>query len=375
MKRSLTCLTLASLLALPQLARAQTAQAAAAEGLFQQGMKALQEKRYDEACEMLRRSDTLDPANGTKLNLARCEEQRGKLAIAWSLYKSTLAKLPATDARLSAIQERITALEPRIPTLTVRLAPTAPKDTKVTDGEVDLTLLLDLPVTTDPGKHTLVVEASGYERKLYSVDLPERTPNKPGLEVMVEPGPVLPQTAAVSAPPLPSPAPAQAAPVQTTPAPVAPAPVAVPAGPKASPVAPSVSKPTPPQPPARTPAATTTKPLQAEPPSRTPGFLVGGLGAVFLGVGATSYMMALGKVDLVNKECSQQTGECSQAGIDAINSANTLNVVSLSSLALGAVGVGTGLWLTLSSAPRASHAYTAPALVAGAPGWTFGGAW
>src|SRR4051812_33228673 len=76
------------------------AQGSAAEALFNEGRKALAAGDLETACARLRASDKLDPAPGTKANLAECEEKRGRVATAWELYRTVLEQIPRTDKRV-----------------------------------------------------------------------------------------------------------------------------------------------------------------------------------------------------------------------------------------------------------------------------------
>src|SRR5262249_39232692 len=49
----------------------------AAEGLFDAGRKLMADGRFAEACEKFRKSEELDPAGGTLLNLGGCYERTG----------------------------------------------------------------------------------------------------------------------------------------------------------------------------------------------------------------------------------------------------------------------------------------------------------
>ena len=69
---------------------------AAAQALFDQGRKLMEQGRFAEACPKLESSEHLDPGAGTLLNLAACYEKNGQTASAWVTY---------TDAA-TASQER-----------------------------------------------------------------------------------------------------------------------------------------------------------------------------------------------------------------------------------------------------------------------------
>ena len=318
----------ALLVAVAPAARAQSAQAAAAEALFQEGLAAAERHELDVACARFRDSDKVDPANGTKLALAECEENRGKLATSWSLFKATLEKLPPTDKRIATVKGRIAALEARLPKLVVTIAPDAPKGTTVTEGEAPmLPSMFGLALPTDPGVHTFVVKADGYEDATLKVEAREK------------------QTASLVA----RPGPAKRL-----------APVVV-----AAPVQPKTAEPTP-RPPPSTPAQD----------NRTAGWIVGGVGVAGVGVGVVSYVLALGKKSVADDNCSGELQLCNPTGRDAADSAKTLNVVTVTSFALGAVGLGVGTWMLIKPSPeRTTSAALGPAIVAGAPGWGVGGTW
>jgi hypothetical protein len=79
---------------------------AAAEALFEQARSAMAAGSYDIACARFRDSDKLDPAVGTRFNLADCEEKRGRVATAWSLFRGVLSELAEDDDRRPIAQER-----------------------------------------------------------------------------------------------------------------------------------------------------------------------------------------------------------------------------------------------------------------------------
>src|SRR4051794_31380703 len=111
--------TFASGLLLAAPAFSQARDAATAEALFRQGREAMDAKDFRTACPKFGESQRLDPAAGTLMNWASCEEQLGKIASAWQRWKEALDALPAKDDRIAFAQQRITEIEKKLPRLTV----------------------------------------------------------------------------------------------------------------------------------------------------------------------------------------------------------------------------------------------------------------
>ncbi len=278
--------------------RAQTT--AAAEALFDEGRVALEAKNYDLACERFDASNRLDPATGTTLNLAVCEEDRGRLATSWELFRAALEKLGTGDPRRDFTQQQIDALAPRLPKLVVTLAAGVPFGTTVRDGDVRYpSAALGTPLPEDPGARTLIVEAPGHAARTIDVVLTEGATTS----VEVAPGPE-----------------------------------------SASAITSSVAA----MPP-------TAVPLPPEPPhSRSrrdrllAGFIVGGVGVVGLGVGIGTGVAALGKKSITDDECSDALRVCSQRGHDAADSGRTLAAVSTVGFIAGALATGVGVYLVVT---------------------------
>ncbi len=290
-------LVVALLLASPRPARAQ---ASAAEALFDQGKVALAANDLETACARFRASDQIEPAAGTRANLADCEERRGKFATAWEVYKSALAKLPAGDSRATVIQERIAKLEARLPKLVLSLAPGAPKETIVREGEATLgaAATYGVPLPLDPGVHHLVITAPGRPANNLDVTLVEGKTTK----LAVEAG------AAVG---------------------VAPPPVPPSAKPGASP---------------------------AVVESRSPGpWIVGGVGVAGLIVGAVTGGLVLSNKSTANANCTNgPPPTCkNQTGLDAASAVRTFGPVSTVGLVVGGAAVAAGaIWLGVRGAGK-----------------------
>ena len=129
---------------------------------------------YDTACARFAESNRLDPAVGSLLNLAACEEKRGRLATSWQLFKRVMSDLPPGDDRYPIAQRRASALRPRVPHVTLKLASDAPKQTTVAYGPMVFgQASFEVPLPFDPGEHKLVVGAPERETRSYTVVLSE----------------------------------------------------------------------------------------------------------------------------------------------------------------------------------------------------------
>lgn len=282
------CVVGVALAVVPSLASAQTNPAA--EALFNSAREAMAKGDYEHACQELRESNRLEPAVGTQFNLADCEEKRGKLATAWTLFRAVQQKVPEGDERSSIAKERAQALEARLPKVTLRLASGAPKDTTVRDGDVELgSASFGISLPMDPGAHEFVVSAPGRSARKIRVELAERESR----DVEVNPGEAFSRSPAV---PENSAGAAQSHGSNT----------------------------------------------------RTLGFVIGGVGVASLGVGAVAGIMVLGKKSTADDNCPNK--QCtSQAGLDAVDAGRTLKTVSNIGWIVGVVGVGAGAYFVLTS--------------------------
>lgn len=263
---------------------AQARDATSAEALFTEGRDAAKAGDYARACPKFRESNRLDPAPGTVLNLADCEEHLGHLATAWTLYREVTQRLPPSDERHGIALARAKALEPKLPKLTVTLAPGAPPGTRVLRDGVELgPAALDTALPVDPGAHSLVVEAPGRERTERSVSLAEGQSER----VVLQLG-------------------AKSSGRQG------------PSGPSAT----SSSK-------------------------RTWGWVLGGVGVAGLSVGTVTGLMVLGEKRKVDDNCDANK-RCSAAGMDAVDSGRTYGTISGASFIVGGLALAGGAYLLLS---------------------------
>jgi hypothetical protein len=202
-------------------AAAQTRDPAAGEALFQEGRRLMKSGDFAAACPKLEESLRLDPALGTLVNLASCEEQQGRTATAWQHWRAAADQIPASDKRRATAVARASALEKLLAKLTIALAPDASPEAEVKRDGVRLgRASLGLPIPVDPGKHVVVVSAPGREPREYEVSIrPKETQTltvETGAEIKVAARP------AEAAPERWGEAPGAAAPVAAVQTPVAP---------------------------------------------------------------------------------------------------------------------------------------------------------
>jgi tetratricopeptide (TPR) repeat protein len=162
-------------------------QRAAAEVLFEEGRKAMDQGDYDTACAKFEESNRLDVASGTTLNLANCEEARGHVASAWERYRAAVRLLAEGDRRREFAKSKVKQLEPLVPHLTIELSNDAPPETQVSRNGKTLTASFGVPLPLDPGQYTITVMAPGRLSSDYEVTL------EPGerKSINVEPGDVV----------------------------------------------------------------------------------------------------------------------------------------------------------------------------------------
>ncbi|HLK41607.1 MAG TPA: hypothetical protein VKU41_32890 [Polyangiaceae bacterium] len=145
-----------------------------ADALFREGRKAADAGDYASACPEFAESLRLDPAPGTLLNLADCEEHQGKIGSAWSHFRQLLDMLPLGDPRAVFAREHADSLDKRVPRLTIAVAEGAPAGTRVLRDDVELGApTLGLPLPADPGRHVIVAKVSGRADAALTIDLAE----------------------------------------------------------------------------------------------------------------------------------------------------------------------------------------------------------
>jgi hypothetical protein len=284
-----------------------------AEAAFRDGRKAVQAGDWATACAKFAESERIEPAPGTLLNLADCEDHTGQLVSAHEHFGVAASGFPRGDARRTLALAREAQVDKRIVRLTLRLAPSGPPDAVVHRGDAVVPAsALGAPMLVDPGSMTLVVTARGHADRPYTLSLHEGDQ----VEQMLEVGDV--QTG--------TPSPASAAPAATAPAAVS--------GPAAPPV--------------------------TGRGRRTVGFVLGGIGVAGLATGAVTGLLALDRASTVKSHCPDLA--CDPQGLSAASQGQWLAPTSTVAFVAGGVLVAAGAYFVFFSGSRSSSVALAPAI-------------
>lgn len=202
----------ASLLTAAWQAEAQVSpqNAAAAQALFDEGLKLMDAGNAVEACPKLEKSDLLDPGIGTKFQLAQCYEKIGRLAAAWGVFlvAADMAKQQNDTQRTEYLKERAALLAPKLPKLKIVVPPEASVEglSIRRDGEPVEQLLWNSEVPVDPGTHVVKAEAPGrlpWEQKVESAEGQPVEVTIPSLARLAPQPSATPPAAGVGQPPRP----------------------------------------------------------------------------------------------------------------------------------------------------------------------------
>jgi hypothetical protein len=138
---------------------------AKADKLFRDAKTLMGQGKLAEACPKLEESQSLDPAPGTKYQLAVCYEGTGRLATALAYYLeiADLAKAAGFKDKEKVARDRATALEPKVPRIVIEVAAAdRPSGLAITrDGAAVEEGQYNRPILVDPGECTIEASAPG----------------------------------------------------------------------------------------------------------------------------------------------------------------------------------------------------------------------
>ncbi|HKY40478.1 MAG TPA: hypothetical protein VJN18_31305 [Polyangiaceae bacterium] len=149
-------------------AQASASDKAAAEALFDQGLRLMRQNSFTEACPKLEESNRIDPAVGTLLYLGECYERVGQTASAWATFReaASLATTSNQPDRARTASARAQEIEPKLSRLSIELASEVARIQGVVvkrGGQRIEPALYGTPLPVDPGDHRVEVTAPGYE--------------------------------------------------------------------------------------------------------------------------------------------------------------------------------------------------------------------
>jgi hypothetical protein len=289
MARRIWLTTLGTLLLLSTTALGQpSSNKAAASALFRQGRAAFDKGDYAEACPKFAESLKLEPAPGTRLNLALCEERSGKLVSARQHLAEVIPQL--RDDRLPFARDLLAKVDKRVCRLTLTRGPGAPAETQVKDERAGQVLQLEQELILDPGDYDLSITAPGRPTDRLKLTLTEGQKETRVITPLPAPA-VLSNNTGVPPPPKDS-------------------------GPNLG---------------------------------RTLGFVAGGVGIAAFGVAAVTGVVLLNKKSEVDKACIGM--RCTEEGLALVEKAKATPLLPLNTAAwiVGIAGVSAGTVLLLTS--------------------------
>ena len=149
----------------PARAWAGAPEQAAAEALFQDARRLMQDGKFAEACPKLVDSNKLDPAVGTSLYLGECYEKNGQSASAWVTFQAAAeaGNKANQPERAKVASDRANALLAKLSkiTITVAAAANVPGLEVKRDGIDVGKATWGVGVPVDPGEHSIVATAPG----------------------------------------------------------------------------------------------------------------------------------------------------------------------------------------------------------------------
>lgn len=138
---------------------------AKADKLFKEARTLMSQAKFDVACPKLEESEKLDPAPGTRYQLAVCYEATSRPATALALFLEVadLARSAGFKDKEKAARDKAAALEPKVPRIVIEVSTTRrPSGLTITrDGAPVEESQENRPILVDPGETTIEATAPG----------------------------------------------------------------------------------------------------------------------------------------------------------------------------------------------------------------------
>jgi tetratricopeptide (TPR) repeat protein len=155
---------------------------AVAKRLFAEGRTLYDQGKFIEACLLFDKSFELDPAVGTKLNLAECAERENKPRAAWLLWTSAAEEFERkSDKRSKFARARADALAPKLATVVARVIRPKQKGLTIQIAGRDVAPAEEIIERAEPG--TIVVTARAPERETFETTVTVGLGGKASVEI------------------------------------------------------------------------------------------------------------------------------------------------------------------------------------------------
>jgi hypothetical protein len=143
-----------------------------AEALFREGRTLARAGDWAHACPKFAESQRLDPAPGTLLNLADCEEHFGSVVKAREHFALAASGFPANVKGHAEALARANALEGKVAHLRIKLASDLPPTVTVRyDNVIVDPATVGRSMEADPGTHEVVLSLTEHPEQRYTVTL------------------------------------------------------------------------------------------------------------------------------------------------------------------------------------------------------------
>jgi hypothetical protein len=174
---------------------------AAAQVLFSQGRKLMNEGKFSDACPKLEESENLDPGMGTLYNLGDCYEHLGRTASAWAAFDEVAseAHVASQTTREQDAKARAAKLLPLMSHMTIDASAvkTLPGLKITRDGANVGAPEWSVSIPIDPGERTITVSATGKKSWTTKIKIGPHDNQMVAIPILED------QPAAVNAPPPP----------------------------------------------------------------------------------------------------------------------------------------------------------------------------
>lgn len=303
-----------------------------ARELFREALALEAAGDYASALGKLQQVASFKTTPQVSFNLGVCNEKLGKLVVALGHYRLALADAEQDPALKKVAAEATRALgelEPKIPTLTLKRGKGADTASVTVDGKEVSSTAIGSPMMLDPGVHSVEASADGYQN--FKKQLRLDTSEKATLEIVMTPGASTPLVAGPKSS-------ASAAP--------------------STPTAPNAS------------AASSESAGDAPPPasSSSPGSGMRTAGWIALGVGVIGgitsgvfYAKRSSAISDLNGMCGADKQSCPDSARATIDDGKSATLIGNVGLAVGAVGLVTGIILLASAGGGEEKPAAAPA--------------